>query len=81
MSTNARIALYGVANAVLFGAGAITVLSFPGLQEQWKFYLPIVVVASFVLAAPVAWIIAPKLRSRYGKARGPRGSRGGFDGG
>ena len=74
MSTNARIALliYGMANAVLFGAGAITALSFPGLQEEWKFYLPIVVVASFVLAAPVAWIVAPMLRSRYGKARGPR---------
>lgn len=74
MSSNTRIALviYGMANAVLFGAGAITVLSFPGLQEQWKFYLPLVVVASFVIAVPVALIVAPKLRSRYGSRRGPR---------
>ena len=71
MSTNSRIALliYGMVNAVLFGAGTITLLSFPALQEQWKFYLPIIIAASFVLAAPVAWFIAPRLRARYWRDR------------
>jgi hypothetical protein len=56
-------------NAVLFGIGAVTVLSIPSLQEQWKFLIPIVVVASFVLAAPISWFIAPRLRARYWRDR------------
>ncbi|WP_188849696.1 hypothetical protein [Aureimonas glaciei] len=71
MSTQFRISLliYGMVNAVLFGIGAVTVLSIPSLQEQWKFLIPIVVVASFVLAAPIAWFIAPRLRARYWRDR------------
>ncbi|MEC5293538.1 hypothetical protein VSX64_23505 [Aurantimonas sp. C2-6-R+9] len=67
MSIQTRIALliYGMVNAVLFGVGAITVLSFPALQEQWKYLIPLVVALSLVLAAPIAWIIAPRLRARY----------------
>ncbi|WAJ29504.1 hypothetical protein [Antarcticirhabdus aurantiaca] len=74
MSTQFRISLliYGMVNAVLFGAGAITVLSIPSLQEQWKVLIPIVVVASFVLAAPIAWAIAPRLRARYWREKGRR---------
>ena len=69
MTTDTRIALiiYGLANAVIFGTGAITILSIPSLQEEWPYLLPIVVVLSFVLAWPIAKAIAPKLRSRYGK--------------
>ena len=37
-------------NAVLFGAGAITVLSVPALAERAALLLPLVVVASFGLA-------------------------------
>lgn len=51
-------------NAVLFGAGAIAVLSIPALAEQAKYLLPVVVVAGFVAAAPIAWMMAPRLRSR-----------------
>lgn len=71
MSTRFRLALliYGMANAVIFGAGAITVLSFPSLQEEWPILLPVVVVASLVLAAPLAWAIAPRMRSRFGRKR------------
>lgn len=67
MSTRFRLALlvYGMVNAVLFGAGAVTVLSFPSLQEQWKLLIPLVVVVSLVLAAPLAWAIAPRLRARF----------------
>jgi len=51
-------------NAVLFGAGAIIVLSIPALAEYAKYLLPAVVVAGFVAAAPIAWIMAPRLRAR-----------------
>lgn len=69
MSTRFRLALliYGMVNAVIFGTGAITVLSFPSLQEEWSILLPVVVVASLVLAAPLAWGIAPRMRSRFGR--------------
>ncbi|MDN2568475.1 hypothetical protein N1F89_19800 [Aquibium sp. A9E412] len=71
MRTRTSIAgvLYLPVNAVLFGTGAIAVLSFPSLQEQWKYLIPAVVVASFVLAAPIAWWIAPRLRVRHWNRR------------
>ena len=74
MSTRFRISMliYGMVNAVLFGAGAITVLSFPSLQESWKILIPVVVVLSFVLAAPIAWFVAPRLRARYWREREER---------
>jgi len=55
--------------AVLFGIGAVTVLSVPALSEQAKFLLPIVIAASFVLGPIIAWFMAPRLRARYWKAR------------
>jgi len=74
MSTQLRLSLllYGMVNAVLFGAGTITILSFPSLQEQWKLLIPLVVVASFVLAAPIAWLLAPRLRARSWRDPGKR---------
>ncbi len=56
-----------ITNAVLFGAGAITVLSVPALSEQAKYLLPAVIVASFILAPIAAWFIAPRLRARNWK--------------
>ncbi|MDO8354641.1 MAG: hypothetical protein Q7T14_14380 [Aestuariivirga sp.] len=55
--------------AVLFGVGAVTVLSVPMLSEQAKFLLPVVIAASFVLGPIIAWFMAPRLRARYWKAR------------
>ena len=54
-------------NAVLFGIGAVTVLSVPALSEQAKYLLPAVIVASFLLAPFAAWFIAPRLRARNWK--------------
>ena len=54
-------------NAVLFGIGAVTVLSVPALSEQAKYLLPVVIVASFLLAPVAAWLIAPRLRARNWK--------------
>lgn len=51
-------------NAVLFGIGAVTVMSIPGLEPYWKYLIPAVVVLSFVLAPFIARPIAPRLRLR-----------------
>ena len=55
--------------AVLFGIGAVTVLSVPALSEQAKFLLPGVIAASFVFGPIIAWFMAPRMRARYWKAR------------
>ncbi len=69
MSTRLGIAalIYMMVNAVVFGVGAITVLSIPSLKENATVWLPSVVIASFVIAAPIAWFIAPHMRSRARK--------------
>jgi hypothetical protein len=60
--------IYMMVNAVVFGIGAITVLSIPSLSENAPVWLPAVVIASFVISAPIAWYIAPHMRSRAHKA-------------
>jgi hypothetical protein len=66
VTTHSRIAMliYGMTNAVLFGIGAVATVVLAD-EEQWKYLLPAVVVLSILLAAPVAWLIAPRLRARY----------------
>lgn len=61
--------IYTMTDAVLFGAGIVTVLSVPALSEQAAYAIPAVVALSLVLAGPIAWIIAPRLRARYWRAR------------
>ncbi len=70
MSTRLAIAalIYLVVNAVLFGIGATTVLSVPALDTHAMSILPPVIVAGFVLAVPVSWYIAPRLRLRHQRA-------------
>ena len=62
-----RIALliYSMTNAIIFGAGLVTVLNVPSLNANAHIWIPVVVVASLVLAAPFAWFIAPRLQARY----------------
>ncbi|NML73893.1 hypothetical protein HHL25_07120 [Rhizobium sp. S-51] len=60
-------------NAVIFGIGAITVLSVPMLNENAKYLLPAVVVLAFAIAPFIAWQIAPRLRLRYWRERGKLG--------
>lgn len=57
-------------NAVLFGAGAVAVLSVPALAEQAKYLLPAVIIVGIMATFPVAWMLAPRLRARhqYGEA-------------
>ena len=56
-------------NAVLFGIGLVTIVSFPPLYARAMTLLPIVVFLSVIIAAPIAWFIAPKLRVRYWGSR------------
>ena len=67
MSTRVAIAalIYPIVNAVLFGAGVICVLSVPTLSEHALTLVPASIVAGLVLAVPVSWVIAPRLRARY----------------
>jgi hypothetical protein len=67
MTTRAYIAglLSLMVNAVVFGAGAITVLSIPELNARAAYLLPAVIAASFMISPFVAWYLAPRLRSRW----------------
>jgi len=70
--TRAGIAalIYTMTNAVLFGAGLIFVLSVPVFRGHGAAAISAVVVLSLLLAAPAAWMIAPRLRARYWRQRG-----------
>ncbi len=57
--------VYPMVNAVLFGIAAITMLSIPALNERASTLFLYIVPASFLLSAPIAWMIAPRLRLRY----------------
>lgn len=66
MTTRLSIAvlIFPMASAVLFGAGLVPVIAFTGNADHLSVALPWIVAASFLLAAPAAWIIAPRLRAR-----------------
>lgn len=66
MSTNTwlRIVVSMQLNAILFGIGAITVLSVPALAEQAKYLLPAVVVVAFGLAPFLSLVVYPRMRLR-----------------
>lgn len=70
MTTRAAIAavIWMMVNAVVFGAGAIAVLSVPQLNANASFWLPVVVIASFIISPITAWQIAPILRARWQSA-------------
>lgn len=71
MSTKVAIAalIYSMVNAVLFGTGLIIVLTVPALSAHAIALVPAVVIVSLVLAVPVSWIVAPRLRARYWRQR------------
>ena len=66
MSTTNQIAVLVslMVNAVLFGFGAIAVLSIPALSAQAVWLLPAVIVLSFLATPFIARWIAPRLRLR-----------------
>jgi len=56
--------IFMMVNAVAFGAGIVPVLMIPSLANNAFEMIPAVVVASFILSAPLSWFIAPRLRAR-----------------
>ncbi len=51
-------------NAILFGAGAVTVLSIPALNAHATYLIPAVVVLSFLATPFVSMWIARRMRLR-----------------
>jgi hypothetical protein len=74
MSIRFQIAsmLFLMTNAVAFGVGIVPVLLIPALAQNAFTLIPAVVIASFVVSAPLAWMIAPRLQARYASQRRPR---------
>jgi hypothetical protein len=71
MPTRFQIAwlVFMMTNAVIFGVGIVPVLAIPALAAHAFVLIPIVVVASVLIGAPLAWFIAPRLRARYWRHR------------
>jgi len=69
MSTRLQIAamVFMMVNAVAFGVGIVPVLLIPSLANNAFETVPAVVIASFLISAPLSWFIAPRLRARYWK--------------
>jgi len=67
--TQIAVLVYSMTNGVMFGVGLIVVLMVPALNAYAGFWIATVVVASLILAAPFAWLIAPRLRARYWRSR------------
>jgi multidrug efflux pump subunit AcrB len=67
MSTRFQIAalVFMMTNAVAFGIGILPILMIPALADHAFEAIPAVVVASFLISAPLSWLIAPRLRARY----------------
>jgi hypothetical protein len=61
--------IFTMVNAIIFGIGLVTVLSVPALTAHAFFWIPTVVLTSFLLAAPLCWLIAPMMMLRYMHAR------------
>lgn len=67
MSLRFQIAalIYMMLSAVLSGFGLVTVLAKPRLASHASALVPAVIVASLVLAAPLAWFMARRLIARF----------------
>ncbi|MGE0053713.1 MAG: hypothetical protein AB7S74_05845 [Hyphomicrobium sp.] len=66
MTTRAYIAfaLALMVNAVVFGVGAITVLSVPALSGIASYLLPAIIAFSIIITPFISWRLAPNLRTR-----------------
>lgn len=61
--------IFSMVNAVIFGVGIVTVLTIPALAAHAAFWIPAVVLASFVLSPPLSWFLAPTMMMRFTRAR------------
>ena len=60
--------IYRMVNAVVFGIGVLLVVSIPALVSHAFFWIPALVVSSFVISAPLSWFIAPWMMMRFIRA-------------
>jgi hypothetical protein len=74
MSVRLQIAamVFMMVQAVLFGAGMVVILLTP-IQSDAMEAIPTMIAISVVASAAIAWLIAPRLRQRYWRARGADG--------
>ena len=61
--------IFTMVNAVIFGIGLIIVLMTPVLAQDGFFWIPAIVVSSFVLSPPLSWLIAPTMMQRFSQLR------------
>ena len=52
-------------SAVVLGSGAAVVLGMPALSSHATLLLPVVVLATIVIAPLIAWRLAPRLSARH----------------
>jgi len=66
MWTRLQIAamVFMMVQAVLFGIGMVLILATP-LSDSAMTLIPWMIGASFLVSAPLAWLIAPRLQLRY----------------
>ena len=64
-----RLVIYGITDAVLFGIGLIVLLSIESFSRHLWIGIPIVVVASALLAWPISVLIVPRLRKPLWRRR------------
>jgi len=64
--------IFTMVNAVVFGVGLVTVLTTPSMAQHAFFWIPAVIVTSFILSPPLAWFIAPMMMQRFIQARHSR---------
>lgn len=62
--------IFPMVNAVLFGTGVITLLTVPSLRVNASPGIWYVVAISFIIAAPISWLVAPRLRLRFWRING-----------
>lgn len=59
-------------NAVLFGIGAVTVLSVPALAARAPILMPNAVLVALALTPPIAWAVSRQMMLRYWPRNRPR---------
>jgi hypothetical protein len=71
MSVRLQIAamVFMMVQAVLFGAGMVAIL-LTSAQSDAMTAMPTMIAVSCVASAAIAWLIAPRLRQRYWRAKG-----------
>ncbi|MBR0777235.1 hypothetical protein JQ543_28095 [Bradyrhizobium diazoefficiens] len=74
MSVRLQIAamVFMMVQAVLFGLGLIAILLTSARSDAMT-AIPVMIAVSFLASAAIAWLIAPRLRQRYWRAKGSKG--------